>query len=215
MAVVLTYAAALPVVKVGRIAGQFAKPRSSPTEKRTATSCRAIAATSSTTSSSPSRRAAPDPARLIEAFRHSAATLNLLRAFVARRLCQPRQCPAVDARLRQGLAAGPSLRGTGRPDLRGARLHAGLRARPRKPSRAQEHRLLHQPRGAAARLRAGDDARGLRRIPARSAAPRRTCCGSATAPASPTMRMSSSAAASSIRSASSAARRPRSTSCCA
>ncbi len=34
MAVVLTYAAASPVVKVGRIAGQFAKPRSSPTEKR-------------------------------------------------------------------------------------------------------------------------------------------------------------------------------------
>src|SRR6202165_3286297 len=34
MAVVLTYAAAMPVVKVGRIAGQFAKPRSSPTEKR-------------------------------------------------------------------------------------------------------------------------------------------------------------------------------------
>src|SRR3954469_17368205 len=34
MAVVLTYAAALPVVKVGRIAGQFAKPRTSPTEKR-------------------------------------------------------------------------------------------------------------------------------------------------------------------------------------
>ena len=55
MAVVLTYAGALPVVKVGRIAGQFAKPRSSPTEKRsTARSCRAIAATSSTTS--PSRR---------------------------------------------------------------------------------------------------------------------------------------------------------------
>jgi 3-deoxy-7-phosphoheptulonate synthase len=55
MAVVLTFAAASPVVKVGRIAGQFAKPRSS----STASSCRAIAATTSTTSPSRPRRASP------------------------------------------------------------------------------------------------------------------------------------------------------------
>ena len=67
----------------------------------------------------------------------------------------------MDARLRQGLAPVAPLRGAGRSHLRGARLHAGLRARPREPSRAQEHRVLHQPRSAAARLRAGDDARGL------------------------------------------------------
>ena len=60
MAVVLTYAGASPVVKVGRIAGQFAKPRSSADrEAATASSCRAIAATSSTTSPSPRRRARP------------------------------------------------------------------------------------------------------------------------------------------------------------
>src|ERR1043165_8485676 len=82
MAVVLTYAGALPVVKVGRIAGQFAKPRSSPTEKidgKELPSYRGdiindIAFTESART--------PDPARLIEAYRHSAATLNLLRAFV-------------------------------------------------------------------------------------------------------------------------------------
>ena len=59
MAVVLTFAGGPPVVKVGRIAGQFAKPRSSPMETRDGWSCRAIAATSSTASSSRKRRARP------------------------------------------------------------------------------------------------------------------------------------------------------------
>ena len=59
MAVVLTYGAAMPVVKVGRMAGQFAKPRSAPTERHGDWSCRAIAATSSTRSSSRRRRAGP------------------------------------------------------------------------------------------------------------------------------------------------------------
>ena len=150
----------LPVVKVGRIAGQFAKPRSSPTRRRTARNCRAIAATSSTASSSPRKRAGPTRRGRSRptAIRPPRSTCCALRA---RRLCQPRQCPPVDARLRQGLAAVAPLRGARRPHLRGARLHAGLRARSREPSRAQEHRLLHQPRGAAARLRAGDDARGF------------------------------------------------------
>jgi 3-deoxy-7-phosphoheptulonate synthase len=58
MAVVLTFGAQLPVVKVGRIAGQFAKPRSSGIETLDGvSSCRATAATSSTASSSPKRRA--------------------------------------------------------------------------------------------------------------------------------------------------------------
>ena len=45
MAVVLTYGSGVPTVKIGRIAGQFAKPRSSPTERATASSCRRSAAT--------------------------------------------------------------------------------------------------------------------------------------------------------------------------
>lgn len=81
MAIVLTYAAAVPVVKVGRIAGQFAKPRSDPNETRddtTLTSYRGdiindIAFT-------PDGRR-PDPHRLRQAYRQSASTLNLLRAF--------------------------------------------------------------------------------------------------------------------------------------
>src|SRR5262249_24241869 len=82
MAVVLTYAAALPVVKVGRIAGQFAKPRSSPTEKKDGKELPSYVGDviNGVEFTDAARR--PDPARQIEAYRHSAATLNLLRAFV-------------------------------------------------------------------------------------------------------------------------------------
>ncbi|HEX2240003.1 MAG TPA: 3-deoxy-7-phosphoheptulonate synthase class II [Actinomycetota bacterium] len=81
MAVVLTYAAGLPVVKVGRIAGQFAKPRSSPTERTGAgelPSFRGHAVNDSPFDIA-ARRA--DPARLVQAYHQSAATLNLIRAF--------------------------------------------------------------------------------------------------------------------------------------
>src|ERR1700685_1642564 len=81
MAVVLTYAAASPVVKVGRSAGQFAKPRSSPTEKRDGKELPAYRGDiiNGTDFSAESRT--PDPRRQLEAYRQSAATLNLLRAF--------------------------------------------------------------------------------------------------------------------------------------
>jgi len=80
MAVVLTYAASMPVVKVGRIAGQFAKPRSSPTEKRDGKELSSYRGDIiNGPEFSPAART-PDPARMIEAYRHSASTLNLLRA---------------------------------------------------------------------------------------------------------------------------------------
>jgi len=82
MAVVLTYAAALPVVKVGRIAGQFAKPRTSPMEKKDGKELPSYRGDviNGVEFTDDARR--PEPARQIEAYRHSAATLNLLRAFV-------------------------------------------------------------------------------------------------------------------------------------
>ena len=82
MAVVLTYAAALPVVKVGRIAGQFAKPRSAPTEKRDGQELPSYRGDIVNDIAFTEAARRPDPARLVEAFRNSAATLNLLRAFV-------------------------------------------------------------------------------------------------------------------------------------
>src|ERR1700690_4064513 len=81
MAVVLTYAAACPVVKVGRIAGQFAKPRTSPTEKRGDVELPVYRGDIiNGTDFTPEART-PDPRRQLEAYRQSAATLNLLRAF--------------------------------------------------------------------------------------------------------------------------------------
>src|SRR5271169_6395851 len=79
MAVVLTYAAASPVVKVGRIAGQFAKPRSSPTEKRGTVELPAYRGDIINGIDFTPATRIPDPRRQLEAYRQSAATLNLLR----------------------------------------------------------------------------------------------------------------------------------------
>jgi 3-deoxy-7-phosphoheptulonate synthase len=81
MAVVLTFAGASPVVKVGRIAGQFAKPRSSNTEKRGGVELPSYRGDIVNGAEFTAAARTPDPQRLIEAYHQSAATLNLLRAF--------------------------------------------------------------------------------------------------------------------------------------
>src|SRR5215213_5412675 len=81
MAVVLTFAAASPVVKVGRIAGQFAKPRSSTTEKKNGIELPSYRGDIVNGAEFTTAARTPDPQRLIEAYHQSAATLNLLRAF--------------------------------------------------------------------------------------------------------------------------------------
>jgi 3-deoxy-7-phosphoheptulonate synthase len=81
MAVVLTYAGALPVVKVGRIAGQFAKPRSSPTEKVDGKELPSYRGDIINDIAFTEAARTPDPQRQLMAYRQSAATLNLLRAF--------------------------------------------------------------------------------------------------------------------------------------
>jgi len=81
MAVVLTYAGAMPVVKVGRIAGQFAKPRSAPTEKQGDIELPSYRGDVINGIEFASDTRVPDPERIVMAYRQSAATLNLLRAF--------------------------------------------------------------------------------------------------------------------------------------
>jgi 3-deoxy-7-phosphoheptulonate synthase len=78
MSAVLTYGAAFPVVKVGRIAGQFAKPRSSPTEENGLPSFFGHMVNDDAPNADARR---PDPDRMVRAYHQSAATLNLLRAF--------------------------------------------------------------------------------------------------------------------------------------
>jgi len=81
MAAVLTYAAASPVTKVGRIAGQFAKPRSSPMEKQGDIALPSYKGDIVNDMAFTEAGRVPDPQRMEMAFRQSAATLNLLRAF--------------------------------------------------------------------------------------------------------------------------------------
>jgi 3-deoxy-7-phosphoheptulonate synthase len=81
MAVALTYGAGLPVVKVGRIAGQFAKPRSSDVEIRDGVELPSFRGHIVNAPDFTSEARAADPSRLVDAYHNSAATLNLLRAF--------------------------------------------------------------------------------------------------------------------------------------
>jgi 3-deoxy-7-phosphoheptulonate synthase len=81
MAVVLTYGAGVPVVKVGRIAGQFAKPRTAATEKVGAVEIPAFRGHIVHDDAPTAEARVPDPSRLLTAYHQSASTLNLLRAF--------------------------------------------------------------------------------------------------------------------------------------
>jgi len=82
MAVVLTYAASLPVVKLGRIAGQYAKPRSSDLETRDGVTLAAYRGDAVNGIEFTPADREPDPHRLVDVYNASAATLNLARAFV-------------------------------------------------------------------------------------------------------------------------------------
>src|SRR6202011_1789207 len=81
MAVVLTFGAACPVVKLGRLAGQFAKPRSSDVETQDGATLPAYRGDIINGLDFDEAARDPDPQRMIQAYSQSAATLNLLRAF--------------------------------------------------------------------------------------------------------------------------------------
>ncbi|MTH63803.1 class II 3-deoxy-7-phosphoheptulonate synthase [Paracoccus shanxieyensis] len=81
MAVVLTWGAQLPVVKVGRVAGQFAKPRSAPTEKIGDSELPSYRGDIINGFDFTPEARIPDPQRMLSAYTQAAASLNLLRAF--------------------------------------------------------------------------------------------------------------------------------------
>jgi 3-deoxy-7-phosphoheptulonate synthase len=82
MAIVLSYSAGVPTVKVGRIAGQFAKPRSSDVERIGDVELPSFRGHIVNDSAHTAAARMPDPDRLLQAYHQSASTLNLLRAFV-------------------------------------------------------------------------------------------------------------------------------------
>ncbi len=81
MAVVLTYGASMPVVKIGRMAGQYAKPRSSDFETIDGVEYPSYRGDAVNDLLADARARVPDPLRLVEAYHHASATLNLVRAF--------------------------------------------------------------------------------------------------------------------------------------
>jgi 3-deoxy-7-phosphoheptulonate synthase len=81
MAAVLTYGASVPVIKLGRMAGQFAKPRSSDEEVRGGVTLPAYRGDAVNDFAFTEEARRPDPSRLVRAYHTSASTLNLIRAF--------------------------------------------------------------------------------------------------------------------------------------
>ncbi len=81
MAMVLTFGAKVPVVKVGRMAGQFAKPRSAPTETINGVELPSYRGDIINELDFTPQARTPDPAKMLQAYTQAAATLNLLRAF--------------------------------------------------------------------------------------------------------------------------------------
>jgi len=81
MSLVLTYSASLPVVKIGRIAGQFSKPRSAPTEKQDGVELPSYLGDNINGMEFTEKARKCDPKRLFKAYSQSASTLNLIRAF--------------------------------------------------------------------------------------------------------------------------------------
>jgi 3-deoxy-7-phosphoheptulonate synthase len=81
MSLVLTVSSGLPIVKLGRIAGQFSKPRSAPTETKDGLELPSYLGDNINSMAFDAKGREPDPERLLKAYSQSASTLNLLRAF--------------------------------------------------------------------------------------------------------------------------------------
>jgi 3-deoxy-7-phosphoheptulonate synthase len=106
MAVVLTYGASVPVVKVGRMAGQFAKPRSSPTEIRDRVELPAYRGDAVNGLEFTAAARTPDPERMVAAYHYSSVTLNLCRAFALGGFADVRQLHAWNQDFVAGSPAG-------------------------------------------------------------------------------------------------------------
>jgi 3-deoxy-7-phosphoheptulonate synthase len=106
MAVVLTYGASLPVVKIGRIAGQYAKPRSSAFETIDGIDYPSYRGDAVNDLVADQAARVPNPMRLVEAYHRSAATLNLVRAFTQGGYADLRQVHAWNTDFVRDSAAG-------------------------------------------------------------------------------------------------------------
>ena len=137
MAVVLTYGSGVPTVKIGRIAGQFAKPRSAATETRDGIELPSFRGDMVNDFAFDAGARRPDPTRLVRAYHQSASTLNLLRAFAKGGFADLSRVARVEPRVRRRQPRGPPLRRARRRDRPGTAVHGRVRHRPR----TREHQL--------------------------------------------------------------------------
>ena len=131
MAVVLTYGASVPVVKIGRMAGQYAKPRSSTVETRDGVTLPAYRGDMVNGFAFTETARIPDPQRLVRAYHAARATLNLVRAFTTGGFADLRQVHDWN----RGFVANsgqPALREARQGHRPGDALHGGLRRRLRR-----------------------------------------------------------------------------------
>ena len=154
MAVVLQYAASVPVVKVGRIAGQYAKPRSSGEETRNGVTLPSYRGDAVNGLEFTPEARIPDPRRLRGVYNAAAATLNLTRAFTTGGYADLHQVHAWNTDFVRVVSGRAAVRAAGLRDRARARLHAGLR---RDLGRVQDGRLLRLARGADPGVRARPD----------------------------------------------------------
>ena len=161
MSAVLTYGATLPVIKVGRIAGQFAKPRSSLTEIVDGVELPVVPRARRPLRRADARGAHARPG----APRAGLLPGRLVAQPAARvhegRLRRPDPGAHLEPGVRRELARGAALRDDRQRDRPRAALHAGDRDRPRRRALDPRGRRLDEPRGAAARLRGAARAQGL------------------------------------------------------
>ena len=157
MAVVLTYGASMPVIKMGRMAGQFAKPRSSDTETRGDVTLPAYRGDIVNGYDFTPEARTPDPARLVRGYHTAASTLNLIRAFTQGGFADLRQVHSWN----QGFARNPAnvrYEHLAREIDRAIKFMIACGA---DFEALQAHRVLHLARGPADGLRAADDAHRL------------------------------------------------------
>ena len=161
MAVVLTYSLGVPVVKVGRIAGQFAKPRSAAFERVGDVDLPTFRGHIVNDPNPTEAARVPSADRLVQAYHQSASTLNLLRAFTKGGFAD---LGRVHAWTQEFVATSPEGQ---RYEQLASEIDRALRFMRACGVDTESHhnaprgRLLHQPRGAAARLRGGAHPAGL------------------------------------------------------
>ena len=148
MAVVLTFGAGCPVVKLGRLAGQFAKPRSSDTETQNGVTLPSYRGDIINGLDFDERGARARPAAHGAGLQPVGRDLEPAARLRPGRLCRSAPGACLEPGFRRRLAAGRALPRAGRPADRDARFHGRLRAQLRDDAADPRDRVLHLARGA-------------------------------------------------------------------